>query len=113
MFGKSTNINIRCDFALAEKINAFVKDYRNPKGIFNSASEAVREFVKVGIEVHNFQDMMKDPQKAKEFSIKMQELIKNEEMDKWADTLTIQQLEGFSTFTKMKLDSRYKVQKLV
>jgi len=113
ILGKTTNMNIRCDLSLVERINELVKDYRNPRGVFKSSSEAVRELIKVGLEVHNYQDIMKDPQKAAEFQEKMQELIKNEEMDKWSETLNTQQLEGFATFMKLKLESRRKLSKLV
>jgi len=110
---RTTVIGIRMDLNLLDDIEKIVKAHDNPKGVFPNTSEAIRECTKVGIQVHNYQEMMKDPEKAEEFRQKMEEILKNEEIDMWADTLTTQQLEGFSMFVKLKLDSRHKVSKFV
>lgn len=113
MIKRSTVFNFRCDLTLLDEIESLVKDPHNPNGVFQSTSEVIRECVKVGLKVHNYQEMMKDPEKAEEFRKKMQEMIENEEMDKWADTLSSQQLDGVVTFLRLKQDARFKVSKLV
>jgi len=96
-----------------DDIENLVKSPLKPNAPFTNTSKAIRELAKVGVKVHNYQEMMKDPEKANEFRQKMQDFIKNEEVFEWVDTLSPDQIDGFLMALQMKKDKRYEVQKLV
>lgn len=106
---RTTTIGFRCPLSLLDDIEKLIK----PIGVFDTASDVIRECTKVGMQLHNYQEMMKDPEKAEEFRLKMQEIVKTEEMDQWADSMSSAQLDGFLMFLQMKKDSRVKMGTLV
>jgi len=106
---RTTIVSTRWELKDLDDIEKLLK----PDGAFNTTSEAIRECTKVGVKVHNYQTMMEDPEKAEEFRKKMQEIIENEEMDVWADSMSHAQMDGFILFLQMKKDQRYKVAKLI
>lgn len=113
MVKRSITLSTRWDLPVVEDVEKLVKSPLNPTGSFGNVSEAIRECTKVGIKVHNYQEMMKDPDKANEFREKMQEMLQNEEVFDWVATLTPDQIDGFMMAMQMQKDNRYKVQKLV
>ena len=113
MVKRTTIINFRCELSLLDDIEKLVKSPLTPKGVFPNTSEVIRECTKVGIKVHNYQEMMKDPDKANEFREKMQDMIKNEEVFEWAHTLDQQQIDGFLMALQMEKDKRFEVKSLV
>ena len=113
MVKRSITISTRWNLPIIEDIENLVKSPLNPTGSFPNTSEAIRECTKVGIKVHNYQEMMKDPEKANEFILKMQEMLQNEEVFDWAATLTPDQIDGFLMALQMQKDKRYEVKTLV
>ncbi len=113
MIKRSITISTRWNLVIIEDIEKLVKSLVNPKGTFPNTSEAIRECTKVGIKVHNYQEMMKNPEKADEFRKKMQEMIQNEEVINWVHTLTPDQIDGFMMTMQMEKDKRYEVKTLV
>lgn len=113
MVKRSVNISTRWDIIDLDDIEKLVKSALNPDGKFANVSDVIRNCTKVGIKVHNYQEMMKDPDKAEEFRKKMQEMVKNEEIFDWVQTLTPDQIDGFIMALQMEKDNRYKVTKLV
>lgn len=113
MIKRTTSINMRCDFSLVDDVEKLVKSPQNPTGAFDSVSQAIRECAKVGMKVHNYQEMMKDPERANEFREKMQLMIKNDEVFDWVATLERDQIDGFLMALQMEKDQRYRVSKLV
>ena len=75
MVKRSVNISTRWEIIDLDDIEKLVKSATNPEGKFTSVSDVIRNCTKVGIKVHNYQEMMKDPEKADEFRQKMQEMI--------------------------------------
>ena len=57
--------------------------------------------------------MMEDPEKHDEFVKQMQNMLHDEEMDKYFETLTTEQIDGYYMYLKMKRDQRYKITKLL
>ena len=113
MIKRSITVSTRWNLITIEDIEKLVKSPVNPKATFPNTSEAIRECTKVGIKVHNYQEMMKDPEKADEFRKKMQEMIQNEEVFDWVHTLTPDQMDGFLMALQMEKDKRYEVRTLV
>ncbi len=113
MVKRSITVSTRWDLPIIEDIEKLVKSPINPKGPFQNTSLAIRECTKVGIKVHNYQEMMKDPEKADEFRKKMQDMIKNEEVFEWVHTLQPDQIDGFLMALQMEKDKRYEVKTLV
>lgn len=110
---RTTLVSTRWDLIDLDSIEVLVKSPLNFKAPFNNTSEAIRECAKVGVKVHNYQEMMKDPEKANEFRQKMQDMLKNEEVFDWVETLSSDQIDGFLMALQMKKDKRYEVQTLV
>jgi len=110
---RTTLVSTRWDLIDLDAVEELVKTPLNPKAIFKSTSEAIRECAKVGVKVHTYQEMMKDPQKANEFRQKMSDFVKNEEVFDWVDTLDNNQIDGFLMALQMKKDKRYEVKHLV
>ena len=110
---RTTLVSTRWDLVDLDSIEQLVKSPINVDGKFRNTSEAIRECAKVGVKVHNYQEMMKDPEKANEFREKMQVMIQNDEVIGWAHTLDNNQIDGFIMALQMEKESRYKVQKLV
>jgi len=96
------HVNFKCDVALLEEINDLVRSPYHPGGTFNNFSEAVRECIKIGIQVHRYKEVMEDPTKSKEFIKKMQKMVEDEQMDSWYLTLTSQQKDGFIAYMQLK-----------
>ena len=108
MLKRTTIVSTRWDLKILEEIEKLVINKN-----FKNHSQAIRECTKVGMKVHNYQEMMKDPQKADEFRAKMQEMIANEEMLDWVQTLQPEQIDGFLMALQMEKDNRHKVSKFV
>ena len=60
-----------------------------------------------------YQEMMKDPAKAAEFTKKMQEILKEDQLIEWSQTLTSGQLDGFIMLLRMEKDNRVKQQRFL
>ena len=86
-------------------------DYK-PVAKFNSLSECIRELAKVGNKVLQYQDMMKDPERANEFKEKMQEMLETQNMDEWSQTLSSDQLDGFLMFLNIEKEKRFEQKQL-
>ena len=110
---RTTTLSIRWELIDLDEIEKLVKSPLIPNAPFGNTSKAIRELAKVGVKVHNYQQMMKDPEKANEFRQKMQDFIKNEEVFEWVDTLSPDQIDGFLMALQMKKDKRYEVKTLV
>ena len=113
MVKRSTIISTRWDHSVLDDVEKLVKSPVSPDGKFKNVSEVIRECTKVGMKVHNYQEMMKDPEKSDEFRKKMHEMVQNEEILDWVQTLQPSQIDGFLMALQMEKDNRYKVQKLV
>jgi len=110
---RTTLVSTRWDLVDLDSIEALVKSPLNAKAPFSNTSNAIRECAKVGVKVHHYQEMMKDPQKANEFRQKMQDMIKNEEVFDWVHTLTHDQVDGFLMALQMEKDKRFEVKTLL
>lgn len=110
---RTTNISLRIPLDEIDDIEKQVKSAINPDGKFNSVSEAIRECAKLGHQILEYQEMMKDPEKKNEFVEKIQELIDNQNFEELAQTFTTEQLDGFSMFLRLEKDKRYKMSKLL
>lgn len=111
---RTTQRNIRWEDQDLDEIEKHVYDDRlNPDGEFENFSKAVRQLTLMGCKLLDFQKMMKDPAKAKEFQKKMREVIENEKVFEWTATLSESQLSAFSMALKMEKDSRYENKKLL
>lgn len=110
---RTTLVSTRWDLIDLDAIEVLVKTPLNPNATFKSTSEAIRECAKAGVKIHNYKEMMKDPEKADEFRQKMAEFMKNEEVFEWVDTLDNNQIDGFLMALQMKKDKRYEVKSLV
>ena len=69
------NVSTRLPEEVMDKIDKQVND-----GRFKNVSAAVAKCAETGIQVFEYQEMMKDPAKAEEFIKKMQEVIKEEQL---------------------------------
>lgn len=103
---RTTIIGIRYEIKDLDDIEKLVKSPLNPSAKFPNVSAAIRECAKVGVKVHNYQEMMKDPKKANEFREKMQCMLKNEEVFEWVHTLQPDQIDGFLMALQMEKDKR-------
>ena len=92
--------------AVLDDLEKNVKTLHNPKGKFKNMSECIRELAKIGHKVVEYQEMMKDPDKKNEFVVKMQEMVKTENFDQLAQTLTVEQIDGFQMFLQIEKDKR-------
>lgn len=113
MVKRSISVNTRWELSTIEELEKIIRSPENPTGVFKDTSKAIRECTKVGIKVHNYQEMMKDPEKSEEFRKKMQEMLQNEEILDWVQTLAPAQIDGFLMALQMEKDNRYKVTTLL
>jgi len=102
MIKRSTMISLRID-------NQDLDDYEShiKAGEYKNVSTCIRELAKIGYKLKKYQEMMKDPMKAEEFQKKMQEVINNNQIIEYAQTLTVDQLDGFIMLCQMEKDKRY------
>ena len=105
---RATSVSVRFPARLLDDI-----DIELEKGEFSSTSQAIIRCTEVGLEAIKYREMMNDPVKAAEFAAKMQEAIKEEKVERWAETLTREQLDGFIQLMKMEKEKRYSVKKFV
>ncbi len=101
-------VSVYLDREFVDEVNKHVatEEYKN-------ASVAIRKFSKLGLQLTNYQKLMKDPEKANEFQQKVKEFVENEQHFEWAATLTTEQIEGFLMLLQMEKDERFKQQTLV
>lgn len=100
-------ISLRVDNNDLDDLEKNVKSPQNPQGKFKNVSQCIRELAKVGHQVVEYQEMMKDPEKKNEFLIKMQEMIQTQNFDEFAQTLSTDQIDGFLMFLTMEKDKRF------
>ena len=100
-------MSITMPLDLLEKIQDDIK-----AGSFRSKSAAVTEYSRIGIRISNYQEMLKDPAKAKEFQKKMQDVIQNEKLEGWIESLSSQQLDGLMGLMEIEKDKRYDQRRL-
>lgn len=72
-----------------------------------SLSRIIRMTCTLGSQVIRYQAMMNDPERRAEFMEKMNQIIQNDQLDGWFETLTTEQLSGFLTYTQVELDKRH------
>ena len=56
--------------------------------------------------------MLRDPKKAAEFQSKMQDIIHNEKLEGWIESLSSQQLDGLLGLMEIEKDKRYDQRRL-
>jgi len=83
------------------------------EGQFRNMSDAVRETAKIGMRMLEYKKLLEDPERAHEFHAKMKEIIKNDEIFHWLETLSIDQVDAFHQALVMEKDKRYRMQKLI
>ena len=57
--------------------------------------------------------MIKDPKKAEEFAQKVKELVQQDELFSWAETLSTEQVDAFVMMLKMEKEKRITVKKFI
>ena len=57
--------------------------------------------------------MIQDPAKAEEFATKVKELIQQDELFSWAETLSTEQVDAFTMMLKMEKEKRISVRKFI
>jgi len=82
-------------------------------GRFRNMSDAIRETSKVGARILNYQDAMADPARAEEMRKKMNEILRQDQIMGWAETLDDGQIEGFIQLLQLEKDRRYKLAPLI
>ena len=102
------NVSTRLPEEVMDKIDNQVN-----AGRFKNVSTAVAKCAETGLQVLEYQEMMKDPAKAKEFIKKMQEILQEDQLIEWSQTLTAGQLDSFIMLLRMEKDNRYKQQRFV
>ena len=73
---------------------------------YKTKSSAVAHLAMIGVDVLDFKELLKDPEKSHEFTAKMNERIKQNEIEHHAATLTTTQLEGFIGLYNIELEGR-------
>ena len=81
-------------------------------GTFRNRSQAIAEYVQVGIRISGYQEMLKDPKKAAEFQKKMQDVVQNEKLEGWIESLSSQQLDGLMGLMEIGKDKRFDQRRL-
>lgn len=100
-------LSIRIQNKDLDDFEKMIKTPANPNGKYNNMSQAIRELTKLGIQVVIYLEMKKDSKKNNEFMAKMDEMVKNEAFDEFAQVLDNQQLDGFLMLLKMEKEKRY------
>ena len=113
MVKRNVSISLRVDVRDLDEYEKKVRTEYNPTGQFSSLSECLRELSKIGNKVMDYQELMKDPEKAEEFRIKMQEMLQTQSMDEWSQTLSTEQLDGFLTFLQIEKEKRFEQKKFL
>lgn len=113
MVKRTVSISLRVDVQDLDDYEKKVRTDQNPTGFFPSLSECLRELSKIGNRVMDYQEMMKDPDRANEFREKMNEMLQTQSMDEWSQTLTSDQIEGFIMFLEMEKSKRFEQKKFL
>lgn len=100
-------ISLRVDNRDLDDFEKNVKSQNNPKGKYKNVSECIRNLAKIGNQVIDYQEMMKDPEQKNEFVKKMQEMIQTQNFDEFAQTLTGDQIDGFLMFLNIEKEKRF------
>ena len=103
-----STVSTRLPDTVMDKIDKHIED-----GNFKNLSNAIAKCAEIGIQVFEYQEMMKDPAKAAEFTKKMQEILKEDQLIEWSQTLTSGQLDGFIMLLRMEKDNRVKQQRFL
>lgn len=107
MIKRSAMLSIRIQNKDLDDLEKMIKTPLNPNGKYNNMSQAIRELAKMGAQIVTYIEMMKDSKKSNEFLAKMNEIIKNENFEEFAQTLDTQQIEGFLMLLKIEKEKRY------
>lgn len=100
-------ITIRMPIPLMEKIEDDVK-----AGTFRSRTDALTQYIQAGVRISEYQAMLKDPTKAAEFQKKMQDIIHNEKLEGWLESMSTQQLDGLLGLMEIEKGKRYDQRRL-
>ena len=107
MLKRTTMISLRVDNRDLDDFEKNVHTQANPQGRYGNVSECIRELAKMGNQILEYQEMMKDPEKKNEFVEKMQEMIETQNFDEFAQTLSPDQLDGFIMFLTIEKEKRF------
>ncbi|MCY4490000.1 MAG: hypothetical protein OXC46_00880 [Thaumarchaeota archaeon] len=102
------NVTIRLPMDVMEKISNDVTT-----GQHKNKSTAALEYIKVGIRISEYQELLKDPSKSKEFQKKMHDIVQNEKLEGWIESLSSQQLEGLLGLMQIEKEKRYDQRSLI
>ena len=105
---RSTSVSVRVPNGLLDDLEMEIE-----KGEFRSVSDAVIKCTEVGLEAIRYKEMIKDPKKAEEFATKVKELVQQDELFTWAETLSTEQVDAFVSLLKMEKEKRVSVRKFV
>ena len=106
-------VGLRLGAQLLDEFEKKIKSYKNPDGKFTNMSECIRECAKIGSKLLDYQEMMKDPEKSKEFQKKLKEIIENEKVVQWSQALTDSQISAFAMALQIEKEARYENKKLL
>ena len=107
MIKRTTMLSIRIDNNDLDDLEKNINTPQTPQGKFNNMSECIRELLKIGHKVIEYQEMMKDPEKKNEFVVKMQEMIQTQNFDEFSQTLTVEQIDGFLMHLQIEKEKRF------
>ena len=105
---RSTSVSVRVPNSLLDDLEIEIE-----KGEFRSTSDAILKCTEVGLEAIRYKEMIKDPKKAEEFAQKVKELVQQDELFSWAETLSTEQVDAFVMMLKMEKEKRITVKKFI
>ena len=104
---------VKKDYNLKNDHEKKIQSPANSDAKFNNMSECIRECAKIGSKLLDYQEMMKDPERAEEFQKKMQDVIKHEQVLEWSQALSDSEINGFLMALQMEKETRYENKKLL
>jgi len=98
MIKRHTLFSIRMPFDLIDKLEAKVKENK-----FKSISDAVRQYVQVGIHVESIKSKIKDP----DFIKSVEHLKQEDNLIHWAKNLKDNEIDAISLTIQTEKENRY------
>ena len=82
-------------------------------GQFKNMSKAIEALTYLGLQVHQYQKMAKDPKKHDEFIAKMNDMTETNKFQEIVQTMTPEQLHGASMYIEIEKTRKYTQRNLI
>ena len=96
-----------------EEFESMKNAANNPDIPYKTVTECIREFAKLGRDMWIYKTMLKDPEKAKEFQERVNQMLETNNREQWVQTLSEQEISNIKYLLSQEQTARYEKKGLV